>query len=74
MRKIGFDPKRGELIQDPLQLRFRVLTSKQPANTTRYSCKVGAGKKSRTFDLYVPNLLLKAKVPKRLLMVLSSLD
>ena len=75
MPKIGFSPASGEFLQDPLELEFRILPEgRQPAKSTRYSCVVEVGKDSRSFDLYVPNLLIKRTAPKRLLMVLRALD
>ncbi len=75
MGRIGFGPKPGELVADPLELGFRIPpNTRQPVNSTRYWCEVDRGRRTQRFDLYLPNLLIKGKAPKRLLVVLHALE
>jgi hypothetical protein len=73
-RKIGFTSDGGHLIEDPVKLTFLQRQGEQTVNSTRYVCEVKVGKKSKTFDLYLPDVLIHGSAPKRLQVAIWSMD
>jgi hypothetical protein len=73
-KRIGFTSADGALVDEVVQLVFNKKRGEQPINSTRYACELKAGHTAKSFDLYLPNLLIKGEAPKRLLVVIKSLD
>ena len=73
-KRIGFTSDAGHLIEDPVTLVFQKREGEQPVNSTRYVCEVKVEKKSKTFDLYLPDVLIHGSAPKRMQVAFRSMD